>query len=48
MMPKSERQSGVAHPAAFAMSAKSAHKQAALKYIAFMSSEASQAGWPEW
>ncbi|AYZ33117.1 sugar ABC transporter substrate-binding protein [Serratia sp. FDAARGOS_506] len=43
MMPKIERQSGVAHSLAFAMSAKSAHKQAAWKYIAFMSSEASQA-----
>lgn len=42
-MPKIERQSGVAHSLAFAMSAKSAHKQAARKYIAFMSSEASQA-----
>jgi multiple sugar transport system substrate-binding protein len=43
MMPKIERQSGVAHSLAFAMSAKSTHKQAAWKYIAFMSSEASQA-----
>ena len=43
MMPKIERQSGVAHSLAFAMSAKSAHKQAAWKYIAFMSSESSQA-----
>ncbi|WP_432525154.1 ABC transporter substrate-binding protein [Serratia sp. BFP-2025] len=43
MMPKIERQSGVAHSLAFAMSAKSAHKQAAWKYIAFMNSEASQA-----
>ncbi|TXE72998.1 ABC transporter substrate-binding protein [Serratia nevei] len=43
MMPKIERQSGVAHSLAFAMSAQSAHKQAAWKYIAFMSSEASQA-----
>ncbi|BEM23530.1 sugar ABC transporter substrate-binding protein [Serratia nevei] len=43
MMPKIERQSGVAHSLAFAMSAKSANKQAAWKYIAFMSSEASQA-----
>ncbi|PYA38114.1 ABC transporter substrate-binding protein [Serratia marcescens] len=43
MMPTIERQSGVAHSLAFAMSAKSAHKQAAWKYIAFMSSEASQA-----
>ncbi|CAI0752627.1 ABC transporter substrate-binding protein [Serratia quinivorans] len=42
MMPKIERQSGVAHSLAFAMSANSAHKQEAWKYIEFMSSEASQ------
>jgi multiple sugar transport system substrate-binding protein len=42
MMPKIERQSGVAHSLAFAMSANSAHKPEAWKYIEFMSSEASQ------
>jgi hypothetical protein len=42
MMPKIERQSGVAHSLAFAMSANSAHKQEAWKYIEFMSTEASQ------
>ncbi|QXN61634.1 ABC transporter substrate-binding protein [Serratia fonticola] len=43
MMPKIERQSGVAHSLAYAMSAKSNHKPEAWKYIEFMSSEASQA-----
>lgn len=43
MMPKIERQSGVAHSLAYAMSAKSDHKQEAWKYIEFMSNEASQA-----
>ncbi|WP_024530971.1 ABC transporter substrate-binding protein [Serratia fonticola] len=43
MMPKIERQSGVAHSLAYTMSAKSDHKQEAWKYIEFMSSEASQA-----
>jgi multiple sugar transport system substrate-binding protein len=42
MMPKIERQSGVAHSLAFAMSANSTHKQEAWKYIEFMSTEASQ------
>ncbi|MFV8982074.1 ABC transporter substrate-binding protein [Serratia fonticola] len=43
MMPRIERQSGVAHSLAYAMSAKSNHKPEAWKYIEFMSSEASQA-----
>ncbi|MFV8985264.1 ABC transporter substrate-binding protein [Serratia fonticola] len=43
MMPKIERQSGVAHSLAYALSAKSNHKPEAWKYIEFMSSEASQA-----
>ncbi|KAA8998084.1 sugar ABC transporter substrate-binding protein [Affinibrenneria salicis] len=42
-MPKIDRQSGVAHSLAYAVSSHSAHKQEAWKYIEFMSSEASQA-----
>ncbi|WP_201279310.1 ABC transporter substrate-binding protein [Cedecea colo] len=42
LMPKIERQSGVAHSLGFAMSSKGTHKAEAWRYIQFMSSEASQ------
>lgn len=41
-MPKMDREAGVSHSLAFAMSSKSAHKDAAWKFIAFMSSEHAQ------
>ncbi len=42
LMPKIDRQSGVAHSIGFAMSAKSTHKAEAWRYIQFMSSQPSQ------
>jgi multiple sugar transport system substrate-binding protein len=42
IMPKIDRQSGVAHSLGFALSAKSTHKAEAWRYIQFMSSEPSQ------
>ena len=42
IMPKIDRQSGVAHGLGFALSAKSTHKAEAWRYIQFMSSEPSQ------
>ncbi|MCS2157303.1 sugar ABC transporter substrate-binding protein [Scandinavium sp. H11S7] len=42
LMPKIDRQSGVAHSIGFAMSAKSTHKAEAWRYIQFMSSQSSQ------
>lgn len=41
-MPGMAREAGVSHSLAFAMSAKSEHKEAAWKFIAFMSSEHAQ------
>ena len=41
-MPKMAEQAGVSHSLAFAMSAKSQHKEAAWKFIEFMSSEHAQ------
>ncbi|RJT33309.1 sugar ABC transporter substrate-binding protein [Rahnella woolbedingensis] len=42
LMPKIDRQSGVAHSIGFAMSAKSTHHAEAWRYIQFMSSQTSQ------